>query len=149
MELAVALFLPVPALVLVVGAPAVSRLFMKIVKAYIPEDHRKYIVDVPRREDIERYIGPSDTPSWWCRGVTKSLGVQHCSYDPRTTCLYAASARQGFSVTLSEIWNPGSWLDLDKFSGINVESVQTRRLPSAVEPESTLETIEADPSDEW
>lgn len=139
MKFPVALFLPVPSLVLVVGAPTVSRIFMKIVRACVPEDFKRNIVSVSQRKDIEKYIRPSDTPSWWYDADSQTRGVPQCPHDPRTTWQYTERLRKGFSVTLAELWNPGPWLD----------SVEDRRLPPSKEVENGLGTFDEDPEDEW
>lgn len=76
---------------------------MKIVHACMPEDFRKNFVDADRCEDIEKYVKPSDTPSWWYDDDSPNVGVQQGPHDKRTCWKYVTSPRKILSVNLAEI----------------------------------------------
>lgn len=141
---------PVPPLVLVVAAPPACRLFMKIMLACLPDDYSENFVDVPQRDNIAKYVGPSDTPAWWYGDNYQSSVLPHCPQDQRLSREDVASERQSFSVTLSKLWNQGPSLDLYSLANINnIDVAESRPLSAAREGETGLGAILDDPGDDW
>lgn len=140
LEFAIAMVFPLPPVVHVVGAPLGCSMFVKFLAACMPSSMRDCIEIANSRTDIERYVGPHDTPSWWYDDDSPHNGVPYCPQDPRVNWQFDKTLQKGYAVTLAEIWNPGPWL----------ENVQDGRLTEgAKRVESTLDTIEEESDDGW
>lgn len=145
-ELAVAMYFPLPPLVFMVGAPTVCRLLVKCFVACLPASMQYCIEAVESKDEMDKYVGSNDTPRWWYGDDSRELGVPYCPYNQRARWQFHKTLQSGYAVTLSEIWNPGPWLE----GGVRCESVlDESQVESRDATHHSLETIEEDSEDGW
>lgn len=139
-EFAVEMLYPLPAVILIFGAPTICGLFVKCLQACLPSSVQDVIQIVEYRDEIEELIGPDDTPSWWYDDDSPQQGVPFSPQNPRVRWQFEESLERGYAVTLAEIWNPGPWLENAQDAGLSESRERAK---------SALDTIEEDPEDEW
>lgn len=145
-ELGIAMYFPLPPLVLMVGALTVCRLLVKCFVACLPSSIQHCIETLERKDEISKYVDSNDIPGWWYGDNSRQQGVPYCPPNSRAYWHYHESLQKGYAVTLHEIWNPGLWLE----NGPLCENFQDGGpVEDRKAAENTLDTIEEGSQDGW